>query len=578
MLASILNTKVEKLLRDERTLLNDLRTALVNCGAEAAMQERLAQSIRQLDELFLLVVVGEFNAGKSAFINALLGERLLEEGVTPTTTRIQILRYGEQQGRAISSEGVYVLTAPLEILREINIVDTPGTNAIYREHEALTRDFVPRSDLVLFVTSVDRPFTESEREFLESIRAWGKKLLIVLNKIDLLDDETSIEKVERFIADNARRLLGFEPEIYPVSSRLALRAKEQRDEVLWRASRFAPLEMRIRRTLESIDRLKLKLANPLGVAQHLVEAALESVEERLTLLRDDTQALDEIDRQMKTYRAQMEREFRARLAEIEKALYEFQQRGEAFFEETMQLSRIFDLLNREKLRGEFEREVVGDLPLLIDHQVSEIIDWLVRNNLRQWRGVVEHLEARRAIHSDRIIGQIGGSFDDDRDRLLATVGTAAQAAIESYDHRAEAEAIADKLQQAVAETALVEVSALGLGAIITAAFSSAAIDITGILAAGTIAALGLFVIPARRRKAQRELRQRVSGLRERLLSALQQEFQRELDRSVRNIHEAIAPYSRFVRTEQALLEQCRADLQARVKAMQIIQARIEALR
>ena len=69
-----------------------------------------------------------------------------------------------------------MITAPVEMLREINIVDTPGTNAVRREHEALTREFVPRSDLVLFITSADRPFTESERAFLQSIREWGKKV------------------------------------------------------------------------------------------------------------------------------------------------------------------------------------------------------------------------------------------------------------------------------------------------------------------------------------------------------------------------------------------------------------------
>ncbi len=577
MLHSILNRKAEKLLRDERHLLGDLRAALVRCGAEEPMQERLVQSIRQLDELFLLVIVGEFNAGKSAFINALLGERLLEEGVTPTTTHIHLLRYGEQRGRTIGSDGLYTITAPLALLREINIVDTPGTNAIYREHERLTRDFVPRSDLVLFVTSADRPFTESERAFLEGIRAWGKKLLIVLNKIDILDDEAAVAEVERFIAEGARRLLGFEPEIYPVSSRLALRAKEQEDELLWKASRFAPLEGRIRRTLESRDRLRLKLANPLGVARKLTDEALTSLDGRLALLRDDTEAIEAIDRQMEAYRAQMERDFRARLAEIETTLHRFQSRGESFFEEQMQLAHIFDLLNKEKLRGAFERQVIGDLPREIDRQVSEIIDWLVRNNLQQWQAVVEHLETRRAVHSERIVGQMGGSFDYDRDRLLATVGQAAQEAVESYDHHAEAEAIAAKLQQAVAETALVEVGAFGLGAIVTAAFSSAAIDITGILAAGTIAALGLFVIPARRRKAQKELRRRVTELRERLLTTLEREFERELARGLQQIEEAIAPYTRFVRSEQALLERCRRDLTTIGETLNVLQERVEAL-
>ena len=77
-------------------------------------------------------------------------------------------------------------THPAPLLRDINIVDTPGTNAVLREHEELTRDFVPRADLVLFVTSADRPFTESERGFLEQIRAWGKKIVFIVNKIDIL--------------------------------------------------------------------------------------------------------------------------------------------------------------------------------------------------------------------------------------------------------------------------------------------------------------------------------------------------------------------------------------------------------
>ena len=152
-------------------------------------QETLARSIRQLDELFLLVVVGEFNAGKSAFINALLGQRVLEEGVTPTTTpHPRCSSTGPSVAHAVAdAASVDVITAPVELLRDIHIVDTPGTNAILREHEAITREFVPRSDLVLFVTSADRPFTESERAFLEAIRDWGKKIVVVINKIDILE-------------------------------------------------------------------------------------------------------------------------------------------------------------------------------------------------------------------------------------------------------------------------------------------------------------------------------------------------------------------------------------------------------
>ena len=84
------------------------------------------------------------------------------------------------------------MTAPVELLRDLHIVDTPGTNAIDREHERLTIDFVPRADLVLFVTSADRPFTETERVFLETIRDWGKKIVIVVNKVDIFQQRARV--------------------------------------------------------------------------------------------------------------------------------------------------------------------------------------------------------------------------------------------------------------------------------------------------------------------------------------------------------------------------------------------------
>jgi predicted GTPase len=107
---------------------------------------------------------------------------------------------------------------PVEWLRDINIVDTPGTNAVIRKHEQITSEFVPRADLILFVTSADRPFTESERQFIERIRDWGKKVVFVVNKIDIHEpgrpgQRTRVRQGERSRAarPGADRLRRIEP-------------------------------------------------------------------------------------------------------------------------------------------------------------------------------------------------------------------------------------------------------------------------------------------------------------------------------------------------------------------------------
>ncbi|MFA5810289.1 MAG: dynamin family protein, partial [Thermoleophilia bacterium] len=189
MRSQLLTEPQSRFLREEKEALAEVRQALADLEVPAGALATLQKAILQLDELFLLVIVGEFNAGKSALVNALLGEKVLPEGATPTTSRVTLVKWGERAGEEVVDEGFAIVTHPLQLLKELNIVDTPGTNAVIRRHERLTEEFVPRSDLVIFATSADRPMTESERQFLERILAWGKKVVFVLNKADILEGD-----------------------------------------------------------------------------------------------------------------------------------------------------------------------------------------------------------------------------------------------------------------------------------------------------------------------------------------------------------------------------------------------------
>ena len=215
--ANVLSETAQRLLIEERDLLARLEAALSRFGA-ARPTGGARRARRQLDELFLLVVVGEYNSGKSAFLNALLGGRFLAEGATPTTDQIHIVAYGPEKTVEQIRPSLRRLTFPVPWLQEINVVDTPGTNSVIREHQEITEAFVPRADLVLFVTSADRPFSESERQFLTGVRAWGKKIVIVINKIDILEDAGAVGEVTDFVRQQATNLLGMSPVLFPSPS------------------------------------------------------------------------------------------------------------------------------------------------------------------------------------------------------------------------------------------------------------------------------------------------------------------------------------------------------------------------
>jgi small GTP-binding protein len=556
----ILTPDLQKDLDGGRELLSELRGALAQFGATEPDLDALDSSIRQLDELFLLVVVGEFNAGKSAFINAIAGQPVLREGVTPTTARIHVLKHSESVSEASEAGGVLVTTAPVELLRDVHIVDTPGTNAIIREHEQLTTHFVPRADLVLFVTSADRPFTETERAFFELIRGWGKKIVIVINKVDILERGEELEEVVGFVRMSAQRLFGITPEIFPVSARLALRAK-QGEPSLWVASRFEPLERFITATLDERSRFHLKLANPLGVGHALAARYATIADERLTLLNADVAVLEDIDRQLAVARQDLADGFALRMTAVEKVLLDMEVRGHAFFEDTLRLGRVMDLFNRARVQKEFEDRVVADAPRQIERQVSELIDWLVDQDFRQWQAVTSTLGDRAASHRSRLLGAPEiGSFHSDRTRLIDAVGREAQSVVETYDKQREAAAIADQARVAVTTAAAAGGAALGLGTLVTLAASTAAADITGIMLAGVVAAVGFLIIPARRRKAKIEMRQKLSELRARLAQTLRHEFERAQARGRARVDDAVAPYSRFVRAERERWTGARAAL------------------
>jgi small GTP-binding protein len=543
---------------NQNNLVKNIKILLVDFLAFGEVNKIILQNVSlikdlliQLDDLFLIVIVGEYNSGKSAFINALLGKNILETGVTPTTSNITILRYGNEQKVTNLIPGQTLINIPSLILEDISLVDTPGTNAILREHEALTTDFIPRSDLVLFITSVDRPFTESERQFLELIKDWGKKVVVLINKTDIIDSENDLEEITDYVTSNAKNLLGKAPPIFKISAKNALKSKLENNST---DHYFQTLEDYIYQTLNPSNQLALKLANPLGVLNKLVGELIVSTNEKINLISNDVQLLSDLESQIALFREDILRSFKFHYAEIDNSLLEFEKRGLNFFESTFRIARILDLINRERIQSEYHTQVVSGLTSEINNKVNSLIDWLVEEDLKQWQAVTHKIDLRIQKYQDRV-------FDDpetrqirfERTKIIEAVKRESQRIVERFDKDDEAKKVAEDAQMAVAASAAIEVGALGLGTLITVLATTAAADLTGILLAGLTAVLGFLIIPAKKKQAKDLFSKKFSDLRDQLSNSLMSEFIKQVDVIIDRINSTILPYSRFVRTEQIAL-------------------------
>jgi small GTP-binding protein len=581
MRQSMLTNEQARFLREEKEALAEIRLALADIDVPRDALATLQEAILQLDELFLMVVVGEFNAGKSALVNALLGEKVLLEGATPTTSRVTLVKWGEQATEQIVDENFSIYTYPLPLLKELNIVDTPGTNAVIRHHERLTDEFVPRSDLVLFTTSADHPMTESERQFLERILAWGKKVVFALNKADIIEGEAALREVRNFVLKHATLVLGDAPEFFPVSARIAQRALSESDPEqkarLREASGLDELDKYITATLDDTARLQLKFNNPLGVAENLIAQAEKVNQDQSEDLKEDQQTAEALESTIKDYERDLKNELTPRLAEMENILNRLEQRGLDFFDNTLRLTNIQELMRGDKVRAQFEKKVLAEVPQQIEDQVQRLIDWLVQKDLQEWQRVMTYVQRRRALHMEHIVGEGLEPREMRRRELIDTMGKTVQRIVETYDRDQEASALAAHVETAVAQTALLEVGAVGLGTLVTAAVLSSSLDVTGILAAGTLAIVGFFVIPYKRKQAKDNFREKMITLRTNLLDTLTNQFTGETENAVARLKDGVTPYTRYVRSERERVDKSEATLATLRQRLSALRARSQAV-
>jgi small GTP-binding protein len=577
----VLSRQQAELVALERRLVLRARDALLQVEGSRDDVDRLAKLVGEMDELFLLVIAGEYNTGKSTFINALLGDEVFAMGDLPTTREIAILRYGNVGPPEAIGDHTLLFHYPLDVLRDLEIVDTPGTNSIERMEEEITRGFVPRADLVLFVTSLLQPLTASEMGFLSHIREWGKKVIFIVNGVDRRNSDEQVDRVRAYLErEISTRLGGTAPSTYFISALRALRAKmaarsapssdgasaspvvpaapavpDPRDE-------FPALERYLLETLREHERVRLKLLSPLGVLRHVLDRNVGALDTRLEVVHADGRVLGVVREQLSSYGAEMRTDSERYLLEVRSVLSEIERRGRSWLERTIRVGNLNFLRNKDAVENRFRAEVVADASREIEDVVNRMVDWTVKRNLKLWTAVFQELDAHtaRLRASGALAAHSSTEFQYNREDLFDRLRQPVERRLSEFNAEAEARAVMDSVREAVTHAFGINVLAVGLGAVVMAIFTTAALDITGLLTATLFAVAGWLLIPARRKRLIRELEAKIATLSTDLSALLANKFNEQLKRYEQELLDIIQPYERFLATEREKLERGLSEL------------------
>lgn len=236
----------------------------------------LRARLTNLETPALLVVVGEVKAGKSSFINALVREEVCDVAPGPCTTRIRELVYGTERSVATLGSVWDRVALPKDVLREVTIVDTPGTNSLVRDHQTITENYIPQSDLIIFVFSAVNPHTKSAWELLTLIRKdWHRKMVFVLQQADRAS-ERELAANREYVRSYAMERQVVDPVIFTLSAKQELEGRPESGYAEFRAylqnavARGDVWRIKVEGAYQTVRGVMKKLLDQIHTEQHAI--------------------------------------------------------------------------------------------------------------------------------------------------------------------------------------------------------------------------------------------------------------------------------------------------------------------
>lgn len=362
-------------------IVKDLHELTIRTGNDE-LSQTVSDLRNRIHEPFMFVIVGEVKAGKSSFINALLatGKEITKVAPQPMTDIILQILYGEQEAEIEVNPYLKKLLLPVEILKEIAIVDTPGTNTIIEHHQEITERFIPASDLIVFVFEAKNPYRQSAWDFFNFINEdWHKKIIFVLQQKDLLNTEDlniNIKGVTEYAEKKGLK----NPNVFAVSAKIEQEGKHEE-------SGFLPLRNYIQQNITGGKAPILKLQNNITLSQNISGRIRKALETRQAQFKADTEFRDDIrqtldNQESKSYKqvdilvenlvAAYERITREKEAELSAGLGFFSLLRRSFTSIFSKKTSIKEWL--DQLALDMERSLNSELRNKLDEGVSDLAD------------------------------------------------------------------------------------------------------------------------------------------------------------------------------------------------------------
>jgi len=269
------NTLIEKNVKTYRKQLeasvNDLYD-ITEMISHQELKATVSEIKDRLDDPYMFVIVGEVKAGKSSFINALLDadKEICKVAASPMTDTIQQIVYGEKESIIDINPFLKRITQPIDILKEVAIVDTPGTNTIIDHHQEITEKFIPASDLIVFVFESKNPYRQSSWEFFDYIKEeWRKKIIFILQQKDLMVPDDLVTNING-VKDQAIKKGIPSPNVFAVSAKQEIDGQKE-------VSGFIPVRKYIYDNITGGKAPYLKLINNADTALNINDKIFKGV-------------------------------------------------------------------------------------------------------------------------------------------------------------------------------------------------------------------------------------------------------------------------------------------------------------